>query len=584
MCYNASFLSLIIVTPFFMELKYRADIDGLRGIAVLAVLFFHTGVPGFSGGFVGVDVFFVISGYLITTIILKDLKNERFSIAQFYERRIRRIFPALFSVIAFTIVVGAYLFDATAFDDLGQSVAATTLFASNIFFWRNACYFAEPSLQMPLLHTWSLAVEEQFYIFFPLALLVISRWLKGRYLSWLIFAFILSFAASEYGVLLHHVGITFYMVPTRAWELMAGSLLALGVVPNPSSAWQKNLLAFGGIILLILSITNYTEETPFPGIAALIPVMGSALIILSGKGEGTSIAQKLLTMRPLVFVGLISYSLYLWHWPLVAFTKYIMIRPFNGYDSAGIILASLLISTLSWRYIEQPFRGKQMLLSERKWLFAIAGFVMVVASAIGGGIYLQHGMAWRYPEINIELAKLKYQSKRRAGLSWKSLDKISETKDNKKPGIVIGNNFNSPTFVVWGDSHAWVLFYELERIAIKNNVSGYMIMHTSHLPLRKYKIEDNVYDNAISYITSHPEIRTVIMMGYWSDIPQNDNSLFDCVKTLWSLKRNVVIISDVPTLKMSPYRYAFTMKRLHRFNGFYELMPTAEEYKIKNRR
>lgn len=268
-----------------MELKYRGDIDGLRAIAVLAVLLFHTEVPGFPGGFVGVDVFFVISGYLITSIILKDIEANRFSIARFYERRIRRIFPALFPVMAFVVLVGTYLFDAEAFKELGQSITATTLFSSNILFWRKGGYFAAPSLQKPLLHTWSLAVEEQFYIVFPLALLVIARYFKGKYLPWVLMAFVLSFGASVYGVI-HDPGATFYLVPTRAWELMVGSILALGVLPVPVATWQKNLLGFGGIILVVLSITLYSEATPFPGIAALMPVMGSALVIWSGRGGG----------------------------------------------------------------------------------------------------------------------------------------------------------------------------------------------------------------------------------------------------------------------------------------------------------
>ena len=188
-----------------MKLNYRPDIDGLRAIAVLAVLLFHTNTPGFSGGFVGVDIFFVISGFLITSIILKDIEKEQFSIARFYERRIRRIFPALFPVSAFTVVVGAYLFDAGAFKHLGQSISATTLFFSNIHFLRESGSFDAPSLQKPLLHTWSLAVEEQIFIFFPLALLLIHRYLKSNYLLWIGITLLLSLAASIWKV--HHLSL-----------------------------------------------------------------------------------------------------------------------------------------------------------------------------------------------------------------------------------------------------------------------------------------------------------------------------------------------------------------------------------------
>lgn len=365
-----------------MHFKYRADIDGLRAIAVLAVIFFHTNVPGFSGGFVGVDIFFVISGFLITSIILKEINEENFSITRFYERRIRRIFPALFPVIAFSLVAGAYLFEADAFDEFGQSIIATTLFSSNILFGSDSGYFAAPSLQKPLLHTWSLAVEEQFYIFFPLALVLIHGFLKSRYLLWILIAITLSLGASIYGVY-HYAGATFYLVPTRAWELLAGSILALGVLPDPSSAWLRNLLSITGLGLIIYSVGFYTEATLFPGYNAIAPVLGAWLVIYS-NGE-KAIVNKLLSMRPLVFIGLISYSLYLWHWPFAAFARYLMFRPFNAYDSAGIILVSLAVSILSWKYIEQPFRGRQMLLPDRKRVFAIAGFVMIAASGIGGG-------------------------------------------------------------------------------------------------------------------------------------------------------------------------------------------------------
>jgi len=266
-----------------MKLTYRPDIDGLRAIAVLSVLFFHTNIPGFSGGFVGVDIFFVISGFLITSIILKDIEEEKFSIARFYERRIRRIFPALFPVIAFTLVVGAYLFDANAFKDLGQSVTATTLFSSNILFWREAGYFDAPSLYKPLLHTWSLAVEEQFYIFFPLALLFIHRFLKKRYSPWLVIAFVLSLGISVWGVY-HKQAATFYLVPTRAWELLAGSMLALGVFPNASSVWLRNILSVTGLGLIVYSVGFYTEATLFPGYNAIAPVLGAGLIIYTSRG------------------------------------------------------------------------------------------------------------------------------------------------------------------------------------------------------------------------------------------------------------------------------------------------------------
>jgi len=273
-----------------MPLQYRADIDGLRAIAVLVVIFFHAGIPGFSGGFVGVDVFFVISGFLITSIILKEIKVGKFSVARFYERRIRRIFPALFPVIAFTLVVGAFLFDSNAFHAFGKSITATTLFISNILFWRESGYFDPASITKPLLHTWSLAVEEQFYIFFPLLLIAISRFAKNRYFPWLFVICLFSLLISIYGAYTYQVA-TFYLVPTRAWELLFGSILALGVIPQLQSDLQRNFFSIIGLGLISYSVLFYTEATLFPGANALVPVMGASCIIYSGLAGGGSHQQ-----------------------------------------------------------------------------------------------------------------------------------------------------------------------------------------------------------------------------------------------------------------------------------------------------
>lgn len=269
-----------------MSLTYRADIDGLRAIAVLAVIFFHAGVPGFSGGFVGVDVFFVISGFLITSIIIKEIHAGQFSIARFYERRIRRIFPALFPVIAFTVAISAILFDADTFKGFGKSITATTFFGSNILFWKESGYFDASSITKPMLHTWSLAVEEQFYIFFPILLIAITRFSKSRYFQWLLGIGLVSLITSIYGVYTTHQVASFYLVPTRAWELLCGSILALGVIPQLRSNFHRHLFSIAGLGLIFFSVGRYTEDTLFPGAAALTPVLGASLIIFSGMGGG----------------------------------------------------------------------------------------------------------------------------------------------------------------------------------------------------------------------------------------------------------------------------------------------------------
>ena len=215
---------------------YRSDIDGLRAVAVISVLLSHVGITLFGGGYIGVDIFFVISGFLITTIITEEIKKEKFSIVQFYERRIRRIFPALYAMMLVTTIVAYFIFLPTHFKDYGRSMVAATLFVSNIFFWKESGYFSEVSETKPLLHTWSLGVEEQFYIFFPILLLLIYRYFKGRWSVWIASLSVLSFIISVYGVQIRPTA-TFFLLPTRAWELFLGGLLALGIFPE-----IKNLL------------------------------------------------------------------------------------------------------------------------------------------------------------------------------------------------------------------------------------------------------------------------------------------------------------------------------------------------------
>ena len=600
-----------------MHLNYRADIDGLRAIAVLAVIFFHTNVPGFSGGFVGVDIFFVISGFLITSIILKEINEENFSITRFYERRIRRIFPALFPVIAFTLVAGAYLFDADAFDEFGQSIIATTLFSSNILFRSDSGYFAAPSLQKPLLHTWSLAVEEQFYIFFPLALVLIHGFLKSRYLLWILIAITISLGASIYGVY-HYAGATFYLAPTRAWELLAGSILALGVLPDPSSAWLKNLLSITGLGLIIYSVGFYTEATLFPGYNAIAPVLGAWLVIYS-NGE-KAIVNKLLSIRPLVFIGLISYSLYLWHWPFAAFARYLMFRPFNAYDSAGIIVVSLVVSILSWKYIEQPFRGRQMLLPDRKRVFVIAGFVMIVASGIGGVIHLQNGMGWRnewfFPEMNATIQKVKQDP---LWHKYKEWEKITEKMDEVTPFQRVGYENKEPSFALCGDSHARALIPALADQAVRAKISGFILTKSS-APLlegvdRISDNNDNGFDEAhynrkvLDFIKVHPNIKTIIIACRWgADVKGhytekgeehgfkklNDAygqygseasnavilkiGLTRTVHTLLSMGRRVVLVSDVPEVGYDVPRFYSIQSRVPMMVNEMDIRPTIAEY------
>ena len=339
-----------------MTPNYRADIDGLRAIAVLSVVLFHAGVETFSGGFVGVDVFFVISGYLITTIIHREVAAGSFSITRFYERRFRRILPAAAVMILTVLVAGELFFTPAHQDSLAKSALAAALFSSNIFFFLESGYFADPAHSMPLLHTWSLAVEEQFYLVLPLAMLLIAKYGRERYRTWLWLLSIASLAACV-SLTEANASAAFYFGHTRAWELLAGGLLAVNAVPAVRDQRSRELVALAGLLLVALSVLLFSELTVFPGLAALLPVLGTVMVIHSGT-HGATLVGRCLSVRPLVFIGLISYSLYLWHWPVVVFAQYYSVVSLSPAAISLVLITSFLLAVGSWRYIETPFRKK----------------------------------------------------------------------------------------------------------------------------------------------------------------------------------------------------------------------------------
>ncbi len=331
-------------------------------------------------GIAGVDVFFVISGFLITSIIMDEIADGRFSIARFYERRIRRIFPALFAMLAVSCVVASVLFLPHEFRDFANSLTAATLFVSNFFFWQTTDYFSGPAHLKPLLHTWSLAVEEQFYIVFPVLLAAIQRWGRGAFRSLLLLFFAISLAISVWSVTEKPVA-GFYLAPSRAWELLLGALLAMGVPPAIGNRLIREALGALGLLAIGWAVTTYSPATPFPGYHALAPCLGAGLLIYSGQGSPTY-ASRLLSLKPMVALGLISYSLYLWHWPVLVFARHWHGGVLSAGQTTDLVLISVGLAFASWKYIEQPFRSGNWRF-EQKVLFRGAGAVMAGAVAFG---------------------------------------------------------------------------------------------------------------------------------------------------------------------------------------------------------
>lgn len=461
-------------------MKYRPDIDGLRAIAILSVMAFHLSPWRVPGGFVGVDVFFVISGYLISAIVFSEIATGRFSVFAFYERRVRRIFPALFvMLIAVSVVISSFLLP-NEFVDYAKSAIASTTSASNFYFWQHSSYFDWP-LSKPLLHTWSLAIEEQFYILFPIFLLITRRFFPQRLKLGVVMLLLASLAASV-ATLYFSPSTAFYMPHTRAWELLMGTVIALGFFPRLRRVSVRNGVALLGIALIGYSALRYSEHTPFPGLAALVPCLGSALIIGAGE-SGSTLVGKVLSWRPMVFIGLISYSLYLWHWPMIilndlglsanfAFVphKWGFVLLLQKSNKAMVVLASFLLAALSWRFVERPFRSHHRRI-ERRPLFALAAAVMVVLLLSSGAVIYAGGFEGRFPHRALQVASFRLRPDSMIG----QLGDCAITEDNR--ATVFGNAqclqsaSGKPTYLLLGDSHAAALWDGLKTSLPNSNVA-----------------------------------------------------------------------------------------------------------------
>ena len=436
-------------------MQYRREIDGLRAVAVIPVVLFHAGFGIFGGGYVGVDVFFVISGYLITSILIAELERGDFSIIRFYERRARRILPALFFVMLVCVPFAWIWMAPSQLEDFGRSLVAVSLFASNILFWRESDYFAPAAEEKPLLHTWSLAVEEQYYMFFPLLLLLAWRFGRSR-----VFYLIAAIAAAS--LLLCEWGwrevpvATFYLAPTRAWELLAGSLCAF--LQFGKEQKHDDLLAALGLGLIVFAIFVFDAATPFPSLYALVPVGGTALIILfAANGTWTA---RLLSNRSLVGIGLISYSLYLWHQPLFAFARIYSVHKPSQALMLCLALLSLVLSYLTWQYIEKPFRRKQ-----RRSLPAASS--MLTASAAAMILFLGAGVVTDAADGFYELKSTDRQLllMRSATASPMRDDCHISDPNVEEPSVSCEYFSRNVKFATFGDSHAVELAYALaERL------------------------------------------------------------------------------------------------------------------------
>lgn len=493
---------------------YRPDVDGLRALAVLPVVLFHMGVPGFFGGFIGVDVFFVISGYLITGIIARDLHAGRFSILEFYRRRVVRIFPALFVMLGVVSALAAWTLLPSELIRYGKALAATAGFGSNFVFYAESGYFEPDGHTKALLHTWSLAVEEQFYLFWPLILAGLHARAAAS-VRWISAAITVASFAFALWLLKWDPTAAFFLIPSRAWELMIGALIAVMPALPARHRLLREALALGGIIGILIGVKFYNAGVPFPGPAALLPCLGAAAIIVAG-GAGTSLGAKLLSWRPVVFVGKISFSLYLWHWPVIVFVQVGLLMDQTWPVRAAELVASLLLAYLSWRYVEQPVRlGAVRFPTPR--ILGGAALAMALSLAVGVAAIVSQGLPGRYNAHQLALANYENYD---GDAAYRGGSCFVVGNDQKFDPACLNPRPGRATMLLLGDSHAAQLWPGLD--AVGNGVSVLQANHTGCRPLltpagpKASACQQFTRTMLTDWLPRHP-VDVVVLAGRWVD-------------------------------------------------------------------
>ncbi len=493
-------------------MKYRADIDGLRAVAIVPVVFFHTGL-GFSGGFVGVDIFFVISGYLLSRIVIQEMEENRFSFMRFYERRFRRLAPAFIAMLVATYLTFSFIMLPEDFEALGRSALAATFFYANFHYYNTIDYFSQSADLMPLLHMWSLAIEEQFYALLPLSVMITLWIFPRRWLPFLIgLALLCSFALCVYYTSSYRP-FAFYMPHTRAWELLVGTLLA--ALPTLRCNERKaNWLGSAALLAIALAVFVYDERAPFPGWLAGIPVLATAVLIYSGSASPRSWPVRFLALPPFVFIGKISYSLYLWHWPVIVFTKYADLSPDSLLTQMCCVAVSVGLAIISWALIEQPVRRRQAFVSLKAVYFGaiVSGSAMAL---IAVAIIQTGGFPNRVPDHLQTLLDFENIHDERCFI-------VDGNRTMDAQPCLRGDIDQMPSFFLIGDSHANALSPGLFAAAETERRSGLQFTGPGLFPGIGMRLvgsnrTDPRFERVLEMIAQRPEIKTVIVSASWAD-------------------------------------------------------------------
>ena len=524
---------------------FRLDIQGLRAIAILAVIAYHASPDIVSGGFVGVDIFFVISGYLITGIVVREIDAENFSLLRFYRRRALRLLPALFIMLLAVALAGLAILPPRHLETLGQGIAASAAYVSNLYFAASIDYFASATIWRPLLHTWTLAVEEQFYLAFPLLLI----WISGRahsHRSMILGAlWLISLAAAGVFVALQS-DLGFYLPITRAYELLSGALLALRKEPAAGQPpWRAELLGWSGLVAVCVSLFAMDATWVMPGFAALLPCLGCAALIEAGRNANPSITR-ILSLRPLVFVGGISYALYLWHLPVLLFGSYAVLDKLRQTDLAVCVAITFLLAWLSTRFVEMPLRKLRW--SDRKVLVA-AGCISVLFVALGMALTLGRGLPNRFEQKSLAsfAAANDFQPSRERchGI----MDELDYGRHCR-----LGDPSAAPDIAVWADSFGAELAFAMGEQLAAQNRSVLQITASSCPPVPGYRVHKagacNAHNaNTLLNLSRDARIRTVVMNAYYPGYPDQAGfrqAFADAARRLHAAKKNIVLVNPLP--------------------------------------
>jgi peptidoglycan/LPS O-acetylase OafA/YrhL len=559
--------------------SYRPDVDGLRAIAIISVVAFHTRLALFRGGYIGVDVFLVISGYLIGSLVYRDIREHKFTLVRFYERRAKRILPALLTMLVVCDLIAFALLSPLELRDYCAQAVAAVASSSNIYYWLRSNYFNPVTAFKPLLMTWSLGIEEQFYLLFPLALFLLHKFAKRRFFTVISVACLLSFvvcAATVYT----YPSAAFYLLPTRAWELGLGVLIAIVEVdrggPLKLGRARANVLGWLGLALILLPAVLYAESTRFPGVTALIPTVGTGCVIIAPKGF---VNDRLLASRPMVFIGLISYSWYLWHWPLMSFARIVSGGLLSVPRAALIALFSLGLAVLWHRFIEQPFRRSHTPATHLFPRYAALMLILGAAPLVG---YLHSGWPGRIPELVNAEASVRDVEKNPC------LASFDDAAPRLNAPCVL--EASGPKVAILGDSHAAALAPALRELVVSEGYGFEELTKASCPPLFDVTLRWSLHPTfervcaafnrrVLEHVTNQRDIKVVFLAGFWSaplskdsnqsyrdasklaserDISEaeNDSNLhFGVLNAITVLRRSgkrVVVVADVPRFDFDP--------------------------------